>query len=232
MLHIMILCNKDKIPTTSERGQRVVHHVNEQATTAPRPMNPSSDSSLTAWEAEVQRAIPQLLVQFQDVSKKDWRHQLKILEEEMKKISTEMEFSTQWIHTFSNETDSSLSLVTTVENALEDKYPGEIQRLRNSHEELEKLKRNEKELSNRIATVSTKLNQVSIELEQVKKAVEEKGRSITDTSLLVQRKSALERLKADVRDYDVQIGILDHFCLQQRVYEAKRKLESSLRGDL
>jgi estrogen-related receptor beta like 1 len=214
----------DRVPYRRGSKSSFCKASNDKEQMMTRPIDQSSDGStaVNEWEGEVQRAIPQLLVHF---SKMDWRKQLKSLEKEMNTFTTEVEYSTHWFHNWNKETDEFVSLLTHVETELEDKYKGQVQRLRTCHEDLEKLKVDEKESMSRIATLSRKLNQVSLELEKAKRAVEEKGRSITDTSVLVQRKSDLQRLKADVRDYDVQIGLLGHFCLQKRVYDAKRKLE-------
>jgi len=184
------------------------------------------------WDAELERAIPQLLIHVQDSSKPtSWRKQLQMLEKEMNTLTTEEEFCIQWIQSVKKETEDVSSMIQAVENALENQYPDEIDKLRKSHEELHKLKASEEESVSRIANLSRKLEQLTIDLDYTKRAVEEKGRSITDTSVLVERKSSLQRLKVDVREYDVQIGLLDHFCLQKRVFDAKRKLESSLPDD-
>ena len=49
--------------------------------------------------------------------------------------------------------------------------------------------------------------------------MDEKGNSMTDTTPLIQLKSNLQLMKASIRDYDLQIGLLERTLLQKYILE-------------
>jgi hypothetical protein len=61
------------------------------------------------------------------------------------------------------------------------------------------------------------ITSLSKKLHSVKSKVDEKGNMMTDTSPLIRIKTTLRGIKAEIRDYDLQIGILEHNLVQRRL---------------
>ena len=55
---------------------------------------------------------------------------------------------------------------------------------------------------------SNQLVEITDELSQVKRLLEEKNGSISDTTPIVEIKSALDKLKADIKEFDLRIGVV------------------------
>ncbi|KAG0581518.1 hypothetical protein KC19_4G257700 [Ceratodon purpureus] len=58
-------------------------------------------------------------------------------------------------------------------------------------------------------------------LEQVKQKMVEKGNEISDLSPLLQMKSAMQRLRLELREMEVQIGVLEHTFVHVNIRQAK-----------
>ena len=71
------------------------------------------------------------------------------------------------------------------------------------------------------------LAQISDELEAVKSEMEERGSSMTDGTPLVNIRKTLGRLKQEIINMDVRIGVVEHTLLQ-----AKLKDKSNMQKDM
>ena len=58
-------------------------------------------------------------------------------------------------------------------------------------------------------------------LEQVKQKMVEKGNEISDLSPLLQMKAAMQKLRLELREMEVQIGVLEHSLVQVSIQQAK-----------
>lgn len=56
--------------------------------------------------------------------------------------------------------------------------------------------------------LSEKLNTLSANVDTVKREIDKKGSSITDTSLVVEIRTALQLLREENKELDVRIGVL------------------------
>jgi len=74
---------------------------------------------------------------------------------------------------------------------------------------------------------SSMLAQISDELEAVKSEMEERGSSMTDGTPLVNIRKTLGRLKQEIINMDVRIGVVEHTLLQ-----AKLKDKSNMQRDM
>ena len=68
---------------------------------------------------------------------------------------------------------------------------------------------------------------ISDELDQMKKKIESKSSSVTDATPLVDIRAAIQRLKKENKEMDINIGVLDYELIQARMAEAKGSQEIS-----
>jgi pyruvate formate-lyase activating enzyme-like uncharacterized protein len=62
--------------------------------------------------------------------------------------------------------------------------------------------------TNKTTVLSEKLNTLSADVDTVKREIDKKGSSITDTSPVVEIRTALQLLKEENKELDVRIGVL------------------------
>merc|ERR1739844_800402 len=84
-----------------------------------------------------------------------------------------------------------------------------------------------KQVSGGLVGRSHLLSNITDELEMVKNEMEERGSSMTDGSPLVNIRKSLGRLKQEIINMDVRIGVVEHTLLQ-----AKLKDKSNMQRDM
>ena len=65
-----------------------------------------------------------------------------------------------------------------------------------------------KDLSGKVSDLKNENSSVMSQLGDVQTKVDFKSNSMTDTTPLVQIKTAIQTVKSDIKDYDLQLGIL------------------------
>ncbi len=73
------------------------------------------------------------------------------------------------------------------------------------------------ESSNAVTKLTNDLAEVSKKLDDVKTDMEGRGNSMTDTSPLVKIKGALSSLKAEIKNFDLRIGVVGHTLIQAKM---------------
>jgi hypothetical protein len=81
----------------------------------------------------------------------------------------------------------------------------------------------------RVTGLSAELAAVGEAAEEVKVAMEERGSTMADASPLIRIKAALSAMRSEIKDLDVQLGVLGHAVMQQRL-EARHNSHIKLRA--
>ena len=84
-------------------------------------------------------------------------------------------------------------------------------------EELDEVTKSQDETGDRVNTLSGDLSQVADQLDEMKGTMADRGNSMTDTSPLVSIKQALKQIKKEVVAFDLQIGVVGHTLMQQKL---------------
>jgi intraflagellar transport protein 57 len=82
-----------------------------------------------------------------------------------------------------------------------------------------------------IKVLNDQLEQLSMELADVKKQIHDKGKSMTDTTPLVEMRAATQRLKEENKDLDIRIGVFYHELTQVRKGEGNFKRSEGEESD-
>ena len=69
-------------------------------------------------------------------------------------------------------------------------------------------------MSGGVTERSRVLSQITDEIETLKSEMEERGSSMTDGSPLVNIRKSLTRMRSEIEDMDVRIGVIQHTLLQ------------------
>lgn len=70
--------------------------------------------------------------------------------------------------------------------------------------------------------MSAEFNQIDQELEEVKANVDELGKKMADTTPLVNIKESLKRIKSEIKQMDLRIGMLMHTIMQNKMQNTRR----------
>lgn len=97
----------------------------------------------------------------------------------------------------------------------------ELQRLENAHTEHTE---NNRDLADDFEVISEKLD-------NLKKKVDEKASGMTDAKPLIDIRAAIQRLRAENKEMDIRIGILDYDLSQRRRFAANPQEHSPRVGE-
>ena len=84
--------------------------------------------------------------------------------------------------------------------------------------------------SQAVGQLSVELNQVSEMLEQVKTEIQERESKISDTTPLMKIKEAVSKVRAEIKDMSLRIGILQHTVLHYTLRQSAAKREKRAAG--
>ncbi|XP_035795475.1 intraflagellar transport protein 57 homolog [Anopheles albimanus] len=166
-----------------------------------------SDSE--AWRLELERVLPQLKVVVK-TDPRDWRAHL----EQMRTLRSNIDTATE-------ETDSQLKKLQTDIGYVMEKLESREKHLNNDLKELiaqykevlmgyNQVSGQLKQLEQAKANNEHELTKITNELENVKIQMEQRGNSMTDGSPLINIKKAIFRIKEEICDMDIKIGVMEH----------------------
>ncbi|XP_050084526.1 intraflagellar transport protein 57 homolog [Anopheles aquasalis] len=185
--------------------------LNRRSTAAQRKDEYKVDSlsDSEAWRLELERVLPQLKVVVK-TDPRDWRAHL----EQMRTLRSNIDTATE-------ETDSQLKKLQTDIGYVMEKLESREKHLNNDLKELiaqykevligyNQVSGQLKQLEQEKANNEHELTKITNELENVKIQMEQRGNSMTDGSPLINIKKAIFRIKEEICEMDIKIGVMEH----------------------
>ncbi|RXN34783.1 intraflagellar transport 57-like protein [Labeo rohita] len=153
-----------------------------------------SDVDAAEWNLEVERVLPQLKVTIRT----DNKGCLFKLREDISKT---------------------LEKVSSREKYLNTQLEHLISEYRQAQAQLNKVKELYQQASGGVTERTRILAEISEELEKVKQEMEEKGSSMSDGAPVVKIRQSLTKLKQEIEQMDVRMGVVEHTLLQAKLRE-------------
>ncbi|XP_077563629.1 intraflagellar transport protein 57 homolog [Haemaphysalis longicornis] len=170
------------------------------------------------WKMEVERVLPLLRVTIQPDAK-DWRGHLELIHQQRKELDEGLQSTRAQLERLSAGLGSALDKLASREKYLNAQLDAPLAQYRSVQEALARTRDHYRTISGGITDRSRTLAQITEELEQVKQEMEERGSSMTDGTPLVNIRKALSRLKSEITQMDVRIGVAVHTLLQAKIKE-------------
>lgn len=98
--------------------------------------------------------------------------------------------------------------IVAKENLLNSKYRDTIKRYKEAKDRLVLLEAKLSDVSSSVESQTQDLAQITAALNTTKKTIKEKGKSMTDMSPLVEIKTTLQSVRAEIKDLDIRIGVM------------------------
>ncbi|GLV33098.1 Intraflagellar transport 57 [Carabus blaptoides fortunei] len=183
-----------------------------------------------SWRLELEKVLPQLKVTIKSDSR-DWRSHLEQMRTHRKGIEDVLAHTRGQLDKLHGDISSTLEKIDSREKHLNRDLEPVLDKYRVLQDELSKLQDNYKNISGGVTERTRELAKLSDQLESVKQQMEERGSSMTDGTPLVNIRKGMTRIKAEITEMDVRIGVLESMLLQSRLREAKL-LEEDLANPL
>ncbi|KAM5181860.1 intraflagellar transport protein 57 homolog [Mantella aurantiaca] len=177
-----------------------------------------SKTDAAEWYLEVERVLPQLKVTVR-TDNKDWRVHVDQMHQHKDGIESSLKETKGFLDKLHSEVSKTLEKVSSREKYINSQLDPLVQEYRAAQAQLSELKEQYQQLTTKVTEKTRILSEVTEELEKVKQEIEEKGSSITDGAPLVKMKQGLNKLKQEIVQMDIRIGVVEHTLLQSKLKE-------------
>lgn len=161
------------------------------------------------FRLEMERVLPQLKIVVKS-DNRDWRthfEQIKNLRNIIDQVSDDAQNQLKKVQ---SEIVFAMEKVESREKHLNKDLKDQIQEYKTLSTELTKLNSEVKDNEQERAQMDENLSKLTNELENVKIQMEQRGNSMSDGSPLINIKKAVIRLKEEIAEMDVKIGVMQH----------------------
>lgn len=188
----------------------------------------------TVWLLEVERVVPKLKVTIPNDSK-EWRTHLQQTRAYRKVIEDSFPAAKAQLDKLSRELSGALERIRSNENFINTQFDHRALDYRQQQEELQQVQTQYTELNEVVMNYQIELKNVAEELDVVKNEMEDRSSTVTDTAPIVKLKEAFKKIRADTRQLEVRIGVVNHTLMQaklrQRPQEAGKNQNAYGGGD-
>uniref|UniRef100_A0A8B9HMC9 Intraflagellar transport protein 57 homolog n=1 Tax=Astyanax mexicanus TaxID=7994 RepID=A0A8B9HMC9_ASTMX len=170
------------------------------------------------WNLEVERVLPQLKVTIRsDV--KDWRIHVNQMHQHQDGIKTSLKDAKGYLDKLLEEIAKTQEKVSSREKYINSQLEHLITDYRNAQSKLSEARERYQQGSGGVTERTRTLAEISEELEKVKQEMEEKGSSMSDGAPVVKIRQSLTKLKQEIQQMDVRMGVVEHTLLQAKLKE-------------
>lgn len=180
-------------------------------------MNTDEDT----WNLEVERVVPRLKITIRN-DNRDWRSHLEQMKQYRTNIEQSMPLAKTQLERLYKDISSALDKVGNREKYLNRELDTILEDYRQQLDKLSKVKEDYNRISGGVAERNRELAKLNDRLDTIKQQMEERGSSMTDGTPLVNIKKAVAKIKQEIVEMDVRIGVLDCILLQSRIRDEKQ----------
>ncbi|KAM6954684.1 intraflagellar transport protein 57 homolog [Aplochiton taeniatus] len=177
-----------------------------------------SNVDVAAWNLEVERVLPQLKVTIR-TDNKDWRIHVDQMHQHRDGIKSSLKETQGYLDKLQEEIGKTLEKVGSREKYINHQLEQLIQEYRGAQSKLSEAKERYQQGSGGVTERTRVLAEITEELEKVKQEMEEKGSSMSDGAPVVRIKQSLTKLKQEIVQMDIRIGVVEHTLLQAKLKE-------------
>ncbi|KAJ3153645.1 Intraflagellar transport protein 57 [Geranomyces michiganensis] len=192
------------------------------ATAGPTATSMSTASSaakkmdLTEWRLEVERVTPLLRVQIPN-DNKDWRIHVENMRHHQNLISTSLTSTATHLSKLHTEISSQLEQIRSREKYINTQFEAQTDSHRVLKDSASDLKQKHASASASVTELTRALQGISEELDGVKATMDDIGSGMTDSKPLVGIKQGVVKLKAEVKQMDLRVGVIQHTLLHAKL---------------
>lgn len=175
-----------------------------------------SKTNREEWQLELERVLPQLKVTVKTDSR-DWRSHIDQMKQLRMNIATNLTGVKNQLDKLHIDISNTLDKIKTRESYLNRQLEPTLKEYQIFQDELSKIKEQYRDVSGGVTERTRIFNKLSEELEQVKKEMDERGSSMTDGTPLINIKKTITKMKNEISEMNVRIGVLEYSLMCARI---------------
>jgi len=170
----------------------------------------------TQWKLEVERAAPLLKIHITN-DNKDWRVHLDQINIHNNKITSSLVDTKSKLERLHKEIEKTLEKISSRETYINTQFESQIEENREIQDQLSILKQKYMNSSANVNDLTNQLSQISEDLDNVKLMIDEFGNGMTDSKPLAEIKQSNVRLKNEIKQMNLRIGVIEHTLLSAKM---------------
>ncbi|KAL6259920.1 hypothetical protein P5V15_009830 [Pogonomyrmex californicus] len=175
-----------------------------------------SKTNRDEWQLELEKVLPRLKVTVKTDSR-DWRAHLEQMKQLRANIATNLIGTKTHLNKIYTDIGNTLDKIKTRETYLNRQLEPALTEYRSLQEELSKVKEQYRDVSGGVTERTRVLNKLMEELEHIKREMDERGSSMTDGTPLINIKKTITRMKNEISEMNIRIGVLEYSLMCARV---------------
>ena len=168
------------------------------------------------WATELER-VRQRLKMPKTINAKEWRSHIEQTKQHGAIVSKTLPEAKRDLARIAESVKDSLESVTSRERYLNNTFAALVSEYKEIQEKMKVVKGHQQEAGNKVSEYTNELQEISDQLEEIKSTMDERGSSMTDTSPLVRIKKALKKLKEEIQEMELRMGVLSHTLMQAKM---------------
>ncbi|XP_072760765.1 intraflagellar transport protein 57 homolog [Anoplolepis gracilipes] len=175
-----------------------------------------SNTNRDEWQLELEKVLPRLKVTVKTDSR-DWRAHLEQMKQLRANIATDLSGTKTSLNKINTDIGNTLDKIKTRETYLNKQLEPSLTKYRSLQEELSKIKEKYRDVSGGVTERTRVLNKLVEELEHLKREMDERGSSMTDGTPLINIKKTITKMKNEISEMNIRIGVLEYSLMCARV---------------
>ena len=184
---------------------------------------PPSQVDPKEWQLEVERVSGDL--QYRDNDIRDWRTRVDNASTLMKAVEKMYPDVKSMLEMLGNDLSKTLERIQKREQTLGQQFHEQVEDYRAKLRELNAVQDQVSIASKTVSGLSMELNGVTESLEYVKSEIQSREEKSSDITPLMKIKEAVTKVKSEIKDMSLRIGVLQHTVLQYSLRANKTKRE-------
>nr|CAG4652033.1 EOG090X0ADS [Triops cancriformis] len=191
-----------------------------------------SNTDSEAWKLELERVTPHLKIPIKSgplsTEAQDWRTRLDSLKQHQENLNTALSTTNHLLERLQTDVNRSLDKIAAREKFLNAQLAPLLANHRKLQEQWSMAKEKYRSVSGGIVARNAKLNTLEEELQVLKRELEERSSNMTDGMPMINIKKALARVKGELAQMEVRMGVVSHSLLQARLRERAALVQGEL----
>lgn len=176
------------------------------------------------WSIEVERVAPHLQLRAEDV--KDWRARIEVATTLLKAVDKMYPDVKSMLIRMGDDLEKNRDRIHKREQTLSQQFSEHVEEYRTKLRELSTSQELHNQASGTVGGLSNDLNHVTELLDRTKEEIEEREGKISDTSPLMQIKDAVVKVRTEIKQMSLRIGVLQHTVLHYNLRTTREKKEN------
>ncbi|CAK4322830.1 unnamed protein product [Aphanomyces euteiches] len=175
------------------------------------------------WKTELERVGPKLKLKVKEDEGKEWHTHIEQTRKHSATIGENLTGTTTQLKAIMTQLTEVIQRMAEKEKHINNEFDHLRQEYHQIKEKLQAVTERCKEGTEKVNGMTNQHSEITEQLRETKSDMDNKGSKMTDTSPLVQIKAALQTLKAEIKNFELRIGVVGHTHLQSKAKQKAKR---------